>query len=334
MKIACEYDVIISFDAISLICSIKTAHEKPKCLFFDITTGELDSDIELVCEENGLPIYYYKPNFAKDDETPEFAKKLKDSCDGDSCFTHVDGTQADTFLPGKSFAMTEFKKKLVLAAKSDIPVLLLGENGSGKTVAAKVIHQLSNRRTKKFFPVNVASFAETIIESELFGSVEGAYTGAKNRNGYFKSADKSTLFLDEIGELKCHLQAKLLTFLDSGEFRNVGSDETQRSDVRLICATNANVKKKMLNNEFREDFYYRIKGLELRVPPLRERKCDIPELSAIFLKKSGKTLSYEAEELLKTFDWPGNIRQLQRCMECAVLFSQERKIILPQDIMF
>ena len=333
MKIASEYDIVISFDEVSLICSIKHTPVKPLCIFFDITCGELDDEIKEICDSNNLPILFYDPHIDEIDKNSDLYKKLS-GISGNGIFDEIDGTLADEFIPGKSQAITEFKKKLVLAAKSDIPVLMLGENGSGKTIAAKAIHQLSRRRLKKFFPVNVAAFSEGLIESELFGSVEGAYTGAKKRSGYFKSADKSTLFLDEIGELKCHLQAKLLTFLDSGEFRNVGSDETQCSDVRLICATNANVKKKMMENEFREDFYYRIKGLELKVPPLRERKTDIPILSDLFLKRSGKVLSPEAEELLKTFDWPGNIRQLQHCIECAVLFSQNRKVILPRDIIY
>ena len=325
-----EYDVIISFDELSLLSSIRNARQKPRCLFFDAAGGEPGAGIARICAENGIPVCRYDPGGG----TPDVLGRLR----GLPCVGHAgggtDGAAADRFLPGASDAMVEFKRRLALVAPSDIPVLLLGENGSGKTVAANAIHQLSARRARAFFPVNVAAFSEGLVESELFGSVEGAYTGARRRKGYFKSADKSTLFLDEIGELKGHLQAKLLTFLDSGEFRNVGSDETQRSDVRLICATNADVGSKVRRNEFREDFYYRIKGLELRVPPLRERRSDIPLLSALFLRKSGKTLSREAEELLGEYDWPGNIRQLHHCLECAVLFSQERRVIMPREIFF
>lgn len=327
-----DFDVLVSYDMVSL-CSIIFNHNlNPSCIFFDISCGKINPSILNLCAENNIVSYYFDSSVNLIQN--QIRKIIGGGAVSDDFFCGTDESPADSFFVGKSPEITKLKKKIILAAKTDIPILLTGENGTGKSLAAKVIHRLSKRNKKSFFDVNISAIPETLIESELFGNVRGAFTDAKDREGYFMAADGSSLFLDEIGEMSYSLQAKLLKVLDSKEFRKVGSDRIQKSDARIICATNADLKKKILLKEFREDLYYRIAVFEISVPPLRERKSDIPLLAEDFLRNRGKFLSNLAVELLKTCDWRGNIRQLHNCLERAVLFSQERDEILPRDIVF
>ena len=294
-----NFDVLVSYDAISLFAAVKNPLVQVDAVFIDTSDGKPHFSILHLCAERKLKVYYI------DASIPENFLSQKKRTD---FLCGIDGSLADSFFVGNSKTMRDFKRNIVLASQSEIPVLLVGENGTGKSLAARTIHCLSKRAENEFFDVNVAAIPENL--------------------------DKSSLFLDEIGEMSCFVQAKLLKVLDSGEFRKVGSDKVQKSDVRLICATNANLRKKIVEKEFREDLYYRIAGFEIYVPPLRERKDDIPELAIDFLKKSGKRLSHGAQEILKTCDWRGNIRQFHNCLNRAVLFSQERNEILPEDIVF
>lgn len=236
-------------------------------------------------------------------------------------------------LAGNSQSVKTIRKKIALAASKNIPVLILGESGTGKTLAAELIHRMSVRSKKIFYSVNVASVPSGLIESELFGTVRGAFTNSDDRKGYFLSANEGTLFLDEIGELDYSIQPKLLHVIENGKFRRIGSDKETYSDARFIFATNADLKAKVKLKQFREDLYYRINKFTIRIPPLRERIEDIPQICDNYLKSYGKVLSSSAEKLLETNSWPGNIRQLQNCLARASLIS-DSKIIRPEAISF
>lgn len=235
---------------------------------------------------------------------------------------------------GESEKSIELKNKIVRIAKSDLPVLILGETGSGKSYVAKMIHDLSVRSYRCFFNENISALSDSVASAELFGSVEGAFTDSINRAGYFEMADGGTLFLDEIGDASLSLQKKLLKVIETGEFRKVGSSETSFSNVRLIFATNANLREKIQHKEFREDLFYRISSLVIKIPSLRERKDDIPDFCTNYLARNGylKLFSESALEILSDFDWPGNIRQLQNTIDRAVFNSCDSRVITPEHI--
>lgn len=224
------------------------------------------------------------------------------------------------------------KKAIVSASQNDMPVLLLGETGTGKSTAARIIHDLSKRKIKPYVHINSSNVDDTFAETELFGSEKGAYTDAQKRDGKFKTADGGTLFIDEIGNASKRIQGKLLTILDTGNYYSVGSDVLKKTDVRLICATNADLKLKIMKGEFRKDLLYRIAGYVIYLPTLRERKKDIGLIAKYIAGKSGKTISELAVKKLESFSWPGNIRQLQFCLERACR-TQKSEIDI-QDIKF
>ena len=237
---------------------------------------------------------------------------------------------------GYSDAVFEFKRKLVKAAKSDLPVLIVGETGSGKTLAANAIHEISGRKNEKILEFNVNEISEGLFESTLFGHKKGAFTGAESEHrGIFEEAGNTTLFLDEIGELPKHLQAKLLRVIDKKEFFPVGASRAKRTDARLVFATNSNLQKKVAEGEFRQDLYRRIKNLLIEVPPLRKRKEDIPLIVSEYMKKhgKGKRLSLNAIRLLQTHSWPENIGELENCLNRAIVFCDEDEIG-PENIEF
>lgn len=241
-------------------------------------------------------------------------------------------------LIGISPAMMEVKRLLVAASASDFPMLFLGESGTGKTVAARTCHEMSARKNKPFFMVNMANITPELADSSLFGAVRGAYTGAVNRKGYFASADGGTLFLDEIGEMPLDCQAKLLHVIENGTYRSLGSDDVRTVDVRLVFATNADLKLMVKEHRFREDLYWRIADFPIRMPPLRERYEDIPILAEHFLKeyrekyKISYTLTDGALVKLRMGFWSGNIRQFRSCLNRACIYSMQTGIILPESI--
>ncbi len=220
-------------------------------------------------------------------------------------------------IVGESAAMQLLKKQIVVAAQSDVPVLITGETGVGKGLVAQTMHRLSSRGSHDFVSVNVAENPDGLEAASLFGTVRGAFTDAQNRTGYFGRAQDTTLFLDEIGELKRDVQAKLLYAVENGRFRSVGSERETCTNARLMFATNVDLQRRMSRGEFREDLYYRISRLRIHIPPLRERQEDIVPLARSFAARSRKRLSYLAEELLTTFPWKGNVRQLLHCIERA-----------------
>jgi len=221
-------------------------------------------------------------------------------------------------------------------APADSPVFIQGESGTGKELVANTIWHYSRRNNSPVIALNCANFSENLIESEIFGHEKGAFTDAfQTKYGLVEVADKGTLFLDEIAEMPLALQAKLLRFLDSGEFRRVGGNKMLNVDVRVIAATNKELKDFIKAGRFREDLYYRLNVINITIPPLRERKEDIPELADYFLKKYSRKLSKdirsferEAVEILNGYQWPGNARELENVIERAVIICDSNKIRL------
>ena len=230
-----------------------------------------------------------------------------------------------------SSSMKDLDKLISKVASTDASVLILGENGTGKEVVARDIHRLSARKNEIFMKVDLGALPETLFESELFGHVKGAFTDAKEeRDGRFVIASGGTLFLDEIGNLTPGLQSKLLSVLQNNEVYQVGSSIPKPVDVRIITATNMPLQKMIEEHTFREDLYYRINAIELEIPPLRNRKEDIPVLAEFFLRKysdqyhkAGLKLSERAMEQLMSHSWPGNIRELEHAIEKAVILSEK-----------
>jgi two-component system NtrC family response regulator len=244
----------------------------------------------------------------------------------------------EKFSP-KNFVFTSSKMNKVAqltakAAKSEATVLISGETGTGQDLVAKTIHYSSDRKKGPYVVINIPSFPETLIESELFGAERGAYTGAHERKiGKFESASGGTLFLDEIGDLPLQLQVKLLRFLQEREFYRLGSSQPLKSDVRIIAATNRDLEKLMEEEKFRPDLYYRLNVIRIHVPPLRKRKEDVPSLVDHFIRKfsekEGKKIegiSAEAMNAIIQYPFPGNIRELENVMERAVVFCEGDQI--------
>lgn len=217
-------------------------------------------------------------------------------------------------------------------ASGDSTILIQGESGTGKELVAKAIHEKSKRSSKPFVIINCAVMSDTLLESELFGHTKGAFTGANQvRVGLFEVADESSLFLDEIGELPLNTQAKLLRVLQSGEVRRIGDNKSINVNARIIVATNKDLAREVAKGNFREDLYFRINIVEIHLPPLRERKEDIPMLIDHFMAKNGykgvaEKIEPKAIEILKRYDWPGNVRQLENTIERLVTLSDNKSI--------
>jgi two-component system response regulator HydG len=233
-------------------------------------------------------------------------------------------------LIAESSIMKDLLGNAVRVASTDATVLLTGESGSGKEVLAEVVHRMSARAKKRIMMVNCAAIPETLIESELFGHKKGSFTGAdRDKEGRFQAAEGGTLFLDEIGDLPLPAQAKLLRVLQDGKVTPVGETREVDTNVRIIAATNRDLEKEVANGHFREDLFYRISVFPIHIPPLRERKIDIPPLAALFLNrftsrhgKDIKGFTPRALTSLLSHDWPGNIRELMNVIERAIILSR------------
>ncbi len=243
---------------------------------------------------------------------------------------------------GKSKPMLEIFEMIKMVADTDSSILVLGESGTGKELIAKAIHYNSSRKHAPFIPVNCGAIPGELLESELFGYDKGAFTGAvASRQGRFERADSGTIFLDEIAEMALHLQVKLLRVIQEREFERVGGNRTIHVDVRIIAATNRNLEDAVEKKIFREDLYYRLNVIPIVVPPLRDRKEDIPLLVDHFLKlmskkkkRNIKGVSDEAVEVLTNYPWPGNIRELENIIERVVILKQDDAPITPHDLPF
>jgi two-component system NtrC family response regulator/two-component system response regulator AtoC len=239
---------------------------------------------------------------------------------------------------GSSSVMVSVSGALCKAASFDKNVLLLGETGTGKDLAARKIHELSPCRAFPFIPINCSNLSDGLFESELFGHAKGAFTGAvREKSGLLDVAENGTVFLDEIGELPLHLQAKILRLLDKKESRRIGATQTRTLRVRFIFATNRNLHASVLEGTFRKDLYYRINVVRIQIPALRERKEDIPSLVNHFIEQenlrsdSHKALTQEALEKLSAYDFPGNVRELENVIERSFVFS-EGDLVTARDI--
>jgi DNA-binding NtrC family response regulator len=231
----------------------------------------------------------------------------------------------------KSRAMENVMALVERVASANASILITGEHGTGKEVIARVIHEKSARKDKAFVAVNAGGLSDGVLESELFGHVKGAFTDAKaDRTGCFELADGGTLFLDEIANMPHSQQARMLRVLQTGEFHPVGSSKAKRVDVRVLAATNADVAKAAVEGRFREDLLYRLNTVEIRLPPLRERREDIPDLAGFFLarasRKAPRRFSAEAMEAMLAHTWPGNVRELEHVVERATLLSPTEEI--------
>jgi DNA-binding NtrC family response regulator len=243
---------------------------------------------------------------------------------------------------GRTPVMMRLLELLETVAVTASTVLITGETGTGKELAARAIHDASPRRNQRFVAINCSAIPETLLEAELFGHVRGAFTGAvSNRQGRVEQANRGTLFLDEVGTMSPALQAKLLRVLQAREFERLGDSQTIRVDVRVIAATNSDLKKLVDDGTFREDLYYRLNVIPVHVPPLRERRADVPLLAQHFLDRLTKaavpprgrvTLAQDAQQALMAFSWPGNVRQLENVMERALALLPGRSQINGPDL--
>jgi two-component system response regulator GlrR len=239
---------------------------------------------------------------------------------------------------GQSEAMKRVFEAVALSAETDSNVFISGESGTGKGLVAKALHQLSERKDKPFVPINCAAIPATLLESELFGFEKGAFTGAiANKKGLFVQADGGIIFLDEISEIPPPMQGKLLKALEEKEFYPLGSHRTVKVDIRIVSASNKDIEKEVEKGTFRGDLFYRVHVIPIRVPPLRERKEDIPLLVEHFLdkvarklKRSIKSLSPAALQKLMIYSWPGNVRELENMIECAVVMTPEE--VIPEEM--
>ena len=240
------------------------------------------------------------------------------------------GMIGDTPAMRKLYALVE------LVARRDTTVLIAGESGTGKDLVAQAVHELSPRRMKPFIVINCAAIPEALLEAELFGYVKGAFTGAvQSRIGRIHAAHGGTLFLDEIGDLPLGLQSKLLRFLEQGEVQRLGSTDTLRVDVRVVAATNADLRRLLQEKQFREDLFYRLSVFPIHLPPLRERMMDLPVLAQAFLgmySAREMVLSQEAMRRLQQHNWPGNVRELRNVIERACILASNEWTVRPEHM--
>jgi transcriptional regulator with GAF, ATPase, and Fis domain len=246
---------------------------------------------------------------------------------------------AEDRLIGQSPAFQQMRERMESFARTDFPVLVSGESGTGKELVARSIHRLSPRKDAAFLVQNCSAIPESLLESELFGYRKGAFSGAaKNRVGLFEAADGGTLFLDEIGDMPFNLQARILRVIQNGEVKPLGATQTKRVDVRLISATNRDLRQMVADNQFRQDLFFRLSVLPLQVPPLRQRREDIPLLLGHFLQKEAgrmqtpvKRFSPEALESLRRHAWAGNVRELENLIRYLLVVT-EGEVITPADL--
>jgi two-component system response regulator PilR (NtrC family) len=240
---------------------------------------------------------------------------------------------------GRSDAMLAVFKMVETIAKTNSTVLITGESGTGKDLVARAVHYNSLRREHPFVALNCGALPETLLESELFGHMRGAFTGADtNKKGLVEVAEKGTIFLDEIGEMSATMQVKLLRVLQDRRFRRLGGTEEVQADIRVIAATNQDLQKMVAESRFREDLYYRINVIHIDLPPLRDRREDVPLLADHFLRKYSegvekpvRSISHEAMDVLSAHDWPGNVRELENAIERAVALEQTQ-VVLPESL--
>jgi len=309
----------------------------------DGTTMWISENARLVRNAEGVPQWY--EGFVVDISARKEAEQLLEATNrlqAENMYLQEEVMEARSFgdLVGKSPALANVIRQIDLVAPTEATVLILGESGTGKELVAREIHKRSHRKDQPLIRVNCASIPKELYESEFFGHVKGAFTGAvKDRAGRFEAADGGTLFLDEVGEIPVDLQSKFLRVLQEQQYERVGEERTRKVDVRIIAATNRDLKKDVEAGHFRQDLYYRLHVFPLEMVPLRERKEDIPLLAEHLLALAAKRLNFPKPRLTKAlvaklqrYDWPGNIRELQNVIERSLIVSeqQELQFDLPQ----
>ena len=269
-------------------------------------------------------------------QAEEEIQRLRRQLELENAYLNEEVLEAKAYgeIVGSSPALEGILRQIDMVGPTDASVLITGESGTGKELVAREIHNRSARRKRTMIKVNCASIPKELYESEFFGHVKGAFTGAiKDRAGRFQLADGGTLFLDEIGEVPLDLQSKLLRVLQEGTYERIGDEQTRKTDVRIIAATNRNLKEEVLAKRFREDLFYRLNVFPIEVPPLRDRNEDIPSLANRFLNQAASKLNLPLPQFtkanmleLQAYDWPGNVRELQNVIERAVITAQSGKL--------
>ncbi|HZR18503.1 MAG TPA: sigma-54 dependent transcriptional regulator [Verrucomicrobiae bacterium] len=340
-----HFDVLLtdfrlpSEDGMKLIARAKSLSKPPICI---LMTAYGSEEIAVEAMKRGADDYIAKGRLQIDELEMRIAKALRQQkleSENASLHQQLDSNFRVENVIGRSAAMRDVLEDVKQVASSAATVLLQGESGTGKELIAKVIHQLSPRARQPLVTVHCAALTPTLLESELFGHEKGAFTGAHERRiGRFEQAQGGTLFLDEIGEIDASIQVKLLRFLGERTFERVGSNRTLSADVRVIAATNKNLEEMVKANSFREDLFFRLRVVEIWLPPLRERPEDIPLLAQAFLKEFSEAnhkevarFTPEAMDLLLRYRWPGNVRELRTAIEHAVVLSRGDKVS-PRDL--
>ncbi len=323
-------------DGLKLIARAKSLSKPPVCI---LMTAYGSEELAVDAMKRGADDYIAKGRLQIDELEMRIARALKRQnleVENISLRKQLDSRFGLENIVGKSPAMQEIFEIVQQVAPTRATVLVLGESGTGKELIAKALHQLSPRAKQPFVTVHCAALAPTLLESELFGHERGAFTGAHERRiGRFEQAQGGTLFLDEIGEIDATIQVKLLRFLGERTFERVGSNKTLMADVRLVAATNRSLAELVKAGKFREDLFFRLRVVEIELPPLRERTGDIPLLAQCFLRefalengKPVKDFTADALEVMMNYSWPGNVRELRTAIEHAVVLSRSERISL------
>jgi len=308
-------------EGLSLVRELRKSRRPPQVIVYSSVT---DPAVIVDAVKAGACDYVLKPATAETLQRT-LIHATAEQVYGAGYAAETSGGPLDQIL-GTSESIQEMKELITVFAPSEDPVLLIGESGTGKELAASRIHALSKRSRELFIALNCAAIPETIFEAEMFGVERGAFTDAQTRPGFFERADRGTLFLDEIGEMPLSSQSKLLRVLEDHQVRRVGSTTPRRIDVRIVAATNCELKSAVAEKRFRRDLYYRINTLTIDVPSLRSRPEDIPLLAHHFLKDGKPVASHQVSEKalrkLLQYDWPGNVRELRSTMRRAALFAR------------
>ncbi len=325
-------------DGVDVLKEIRSQYPETDVIMI---TGYPTIDTAVHCIKLGALDFLVKP-FRLDDLDAALKKISSSSAPAPKSIIESNGLRFDSkkkLIIGRSRPIKEIFEKIVKVAPTDSTVLITGESGTGKELVARAIHENSDRNNQEFVAVDCSSLVETLLESELFGHVKGSFTGAnQTKHGFFELANHGTFFFDEISNLSLNIQAKLLRVIQEREFRKVGDQKKIKLDIRIISASNINLEESVRSGDFREDLYYRLSVVPIRVPPLRRRKEDIPILVHHFLEKFSKKIkrnmpevSPEAMELLKEHAWPGNVRELEHIIE-RILILEDTDIIRTRDL--
>lgn len=312
-------------DGMDVLKRLSELHQAPDCEII-IVTANSDVHMAVECVRRGAADYLTKPYDV--DHLRSIARRTEKQVELRNRVDELQHAGVDQYgeMFGNSPVMRKLFGRIGKAAKADLPVLIRGESGTGKELVAKALHQLGSRSNSAFVAVNTAAIPESLIESELFGHRKGAFTGAdRDRDGVFRQADGGTLFLDEIGDMPIGVQTRLLRVLQEGVVQPVGTEQEVKVDVRIISATHQDLEQSISDNLFRQDLYFRLKGIDLHVPALRQRQEDVLLLARLFLADD-QTLTSDAVKAVYQHNWPGNVRELKQRVQSASVMADVNEI--------